>query len=75
MYYLPTGGLRTIGNKIIYSITFYRSLEMRSQVETQKEQSQGTSIQQNAMHYLPIGGSENNRLQNNLLQIQFYHIL
>ena len=44
---------------------------MRNQVETQKERSQGTSIQQNSVHYLPlggVGGSEINRFQNNLLQ-------
>ena len=83
VHYLPRKGgggcLRTIGLKIICSksnsITFYMSLGMRNQVETQKERSQGTSLQQNSMHYLPRGGSENNRFENNLLQIQFYHVL
>ena len=49
---------------------------MRNQVETKKKRSQGTSIQQTSMHYLPRGGgggSENNWFQKNLLQIQFYH--
>ena len=50
------GDLRTVVFKIICfnsnSITFYRSLGMRNQVETQKERSQGTSIQQNSIHYL-----------------------
>ena len=31
---------------------------MRKQVETQKERTQETSIQQNSMHYLPRGGGE-----------------
>ena len=48
---------------------------MRSQVETQYERSQGTSIQQNSMHYLPREGSESNRFPPNLLQIQFYQVL
>ena len=62
MHYIPRGGggLRTIGSEIIRSksnsITFYRSLVMRNQVETQKEWSQATSIQQNSMHYMPRGG-------------------
>ena len=47
---------------------------MNNQVETQKEGSQGTSIQQSSMHYLPRGGSENNMFQNNLLQIQLCHV-
>ena len=63
MHYMPRRGggrgLRTIGSKIIRSksnsITFYRSLEMRNQVQTQKEWSQATSIQQNSMHYMPRG--------------------
>ena len=37
-------------------ITFYRSPGMRSQVGTQKEQSQLTSTHKNYMHYLPKGG-------------------
>ena len=72
------GGLRKLGFKIIFSksnsITFYRSLGMRNQVETQRERSQGNSIQQNYMYYLPRGWPENNRGENNLLQIQFYHV-
>ena len=36
------------------SIPFNRSLEMRNEVETQDQLSQGTSIQQNIMHYLAI---------------------
>ena len=78
--YLPRrgGGLRKLGFKIIFSksnsITFYRSLGMRNQVETQRERSQGNSIQQNYMYYLPRGWPENNRGENNLLQIQFYHV-
>ena len=63
------GGLRTIGFKIIRSksnyITLYRSLWMHNQAETEKERSQGTSIQQNSMHYLPRRGSESNRFQIN----------
>ena len=54
------GDLRTKGFKIICSksnsITFYMSLGMHNQVETQKERSRGTSIQQNSGHYLPGGG-------------------
>ena len=76
------GGLRTISWKIICSrsssITFYRSLGMPNQAERQKERSQGTSIQQTSMPYWPSwggGGSENNRLEDYLLQIQFYHVL
>ena len=76
------GGMRTIGLKIICSksnsITFYRSLGMRNQVETQKEWSQGKSFQQNSMPYWPGGrggGYEDNRFANYLLQIQFYHVL
>ena len=57
------------------SITLYKSLGMRNQVETQKERSTRTSHRQNSMHYLSRGESENNRFQNNLLQIQFYHVL
>ena len=38
------------------SITFNRSLEMRNEVETQDQLSQGTSIQQNIMRYLAIAG-------------------
>ena len=61
IHFLPRkGGLRTIGFKIICSksnsITFYKSLGMRNQVETQKERFQGTSIQQNSMHYVTGGG-------------------
>ena len=37
-------------------ITFYGSLGMRNQVETQKERSEGTYIQNNSRHYLPRGG-------------------
>ena len=53
--------MRTIGFKIICSksncITFYRSLGIQNQVETQKERCQGTSIHKNSMHYLPrVGG-------------------
>ena len=53
---------------------------MRSQVGTQKEQSQLTSMHKNYMHYLPRGGgggveSENDDFQKNLLQIQFYPVL
>ena len=63
---------RTIGFKIICSesnsITFYRCLGMRNQLETQMERSQGTSIQQNSMHYFSRGGSENNRFQNCLIR-------
>ena len=53
-------GLRTIVSKIIRSksnsITFYRSLGMRNQVQTQKEWSYATSIQQNSMHCRSRGG-------------------
>ena len=46
------------------SITFYRSVGMRNQVE--KERYQGTSNQENSMQYLlrggPGGGAENNEL-------------
>ena len=53
------GGLKTIGFKIIRSksnsITFYRSLGMRNQVETQKERSQGKSFSKNSMYHLPWG--------------------
>ena len=63
MYHLPRGGgegLSTKGLNITRSksnsITFYRSLGMRNHIETQKERSQGTSIQQISMHYLPRGG-------------------
>ena len=71
---LLEGVLRTIGFKIICSksrsITFYRSLGIRNHVETQKELSQGTSIQETSVHYLPSGGwggggSEKNRFENN----------
>ena len=49
---------------------------MGNEVETQKERSDdGTAIQRHSKHYLPREGSENNRFQNNLLQIQFYHVL
>ena len=78
-YYLPRAGsknnrIQNICSKCNY-IMFYRSLGMRNQEETQKERSQGTSIQQNSMLYLTRGGSENNRVRTNLLQIQFYHVL
>ena len=48
------GGLKTISCKKICSksnsITFYRSVGMRNQVE--KERYQGTSNQENSMQYL-----------------------
>ena len=83
MHYMPRGegggGRRPTGSKVIRSkpnsITLYRSLGMRNQVETQKEWSQATSIQQNSMHYIPRRESENSRFQNYSLQIQFYHVL
>ena len=85
MRFLPRGGgagLRTKGLNIIgsksNSITFYRSLGMHNHIETHKERSQGTSIQQKSMHYLPRGGgegSEDKRLEYYSLQIQFYHVL
>ena len=53
------------------SNTFCGSPGMRNQVETQRERSKLTSIQQNYMHYLPRGGSEINEFENELLQIQF----
>ena len=67
----------TMGSKTICSksnsITFYRSLGMRNEVKTQKERSQGTSIQQTSMPYLPRGkgggGCDNNGFQDYLLQI------
>ena len=74
----------TMGSKIICSksnsITFYGSLGLRNEVETQKERSQGTSIQQTSMPYCLRGGgggggSENKRFEDYLLQIQFYHVL
>ena len=52
---LTTKGLNIIRSKS-NSITFYGSLGMRNQVETRKERSQGTSIQQNSMHYLSREG-------------------
>ena len=59
-HYLRRGGLPTKGLNIIRSksnsITFYGSLGMCNQIETQKERSQGISIQDNSMHYLPRGG-------------------
>ena len=60
MLYLLRGGsennkLQNICSKS-NSIAFYRSLGMRNQVETQKERSQGTSIHENSMQYLPRGG-------------------
>ena len=52
----------TMGSKTICSksnsITFYRSLGMRDEVKTQKERSQGTSIHQTSMPYLPRGKGE-----------------
>ena len=48
---------------------------MRNQVETQKERSQGTSIEEKSMDYLPKRGFENKMFRNYLVQIQFYHIL
>ena len=45
-------------------MTFYRSFGMRNEVETQKELTQVTSIQQTSMQYLSRGWSENNRFQN-----------
>ena len=47
-------GLNIIRSKS-NSITLYGSLGMRNQIETQKKPSQGTSIQDNSMHYLPRG--------------------
>ena len=44
--------MNIIGSKS-NSITFYRSLGKSNHIETQKKRSQGTSIQQNSMHYLP----------------------
>ena len=61
MHYLPRGGggLRTKGFNIIgsksNSITLYSSIGMRNQIETQKERSKGTSIQENSMQYLLRG--------------------
>ena len=90
MPYLPRGkgeggAVITMGSKTICSksnsITFYRSLGMRDEVKTQKEPSQGTSIQQTSMPYLPRGkgegggGCDNDGFQDYLLQIQFYHVL
>ena len=57
------------------SITFYRFLGMRNQADTQKKRSQGTSTWQNSIHYYPRTWSQNNRFQNNLLQIRFYNVL
>ena len=51
---------------------------MRNQVQTQKERSQETSIRENFMHYFLRGGegdSESKRCENNLLQIEFFHVL
>ena len=59
------------------SNTSYGSHEVRNQVETQKERSQLTSIQQDSLHYFPGGGggggggAENNDFKNELLLIQF----
>ena len=50
-------GSKTICSKS-NSITFYRSLGMHDEVKTQKERSQGTSIQQTSMPYLPRGKGE-----------------
>ena len=74
---MRTKGSNIIGSKS-NSITFYRSLWMRNHIETQKEGSQGTSIQQKSMHYLPRrggGGSEDKRFEYYSLQIPFYHVL
>ena len=71
---LNTKGLNIIRSKS-NSITFYGSLGMRNQIETQNEPSQGTSTQDNSMHYLPRGGSQNKRFEHYSLQIQFYHVL
>ena len=57
------------------SITFYRSLGMRNQVETQKERSQGTSIHENFMQYLPRGGLWEQWVAKTLLHIQLYLVL
>ena len=83
MHYLPRDGSdnNRFQNNLL-QIQFYhvlRSLGMGNQVETQKRY-QRTSIQQNSMHYLPIGGgggggSESNRFQFNFLQIQLYDVL
>ena len=54
---MTTKGLNIIRSKS-NSITFYESHGMRNQIETQKERSQGTSIQDNSMHYLPTEGSD-----------------
>ena len=83
MHYLPKrgggGGLRIIDFKIVCfksnSTTFYRSLGMRNQVETQKERSQGKSFSKILCIICLDGRSENNRFQNKSLQIQFYHVL
>ena len=75
------GGLRRIGFKIICFksnyIMFYRSLGMPIEVETRKEGCQGKSFSKILCIICLKGGgeSENNRFQNSLLQIQFYHIL
>ena len=72
VHYLPKGGVREEKiSKCFCSksnqINFYKSLGMRNQLETQKERSERTSIQQNSMHYLPRGRSENKSFQNYLL--------
>ena len=54
------GGLRTMTLRMSCSKsnsnTSYGSHEVRNQVETQKERSQLTSIQQDLLHYFPGGG-------------------
>ena len=73
------GSLRIIDFKIVCfksnSTTFYRSLGMRNQVETQKERSQGMSFSKIPCIICLDGRSENNRFQNKSLQIQCYHVL
>ena len=68
------GRLRTMSLRISCSksksITFYGFPGILNQVETQKEQSQLTSLHQISKHYLRSGGSENNDFKNKLPQIQ-----
>ena len=66
--------LRISGSKS-NSITFYISLEMRNQIETQKERYKGKSFSKILCIICLGGGSENNRFQNNLLQIHYCHVL
>ena len=77
-HYIQGGGgggrLRTMSLRISCSksksITFYGFPGLLNQVETQKEQSQLTSLHQISKHYLRSGGSENNDFKNKLPQIQ-----